>query len=99
MKTRYLLDQHQSFEALIQYINQYPAWRRCQLAGRYAYEQASADYSSDDALTDDYLREDGCEALFTAHLNLLVKHGCRFTKHIALEWAKGYADLPFELGH
>jgi len=79
MKTRTLLDQHKSFEALIHRINQYPAWRRCQLAGRYAYEQAGADYSSDAELADVYFREDGGDSMFTAHLNVLTKHGCRFT--------------------
>jgi len=97
MKTRYLLDQHKSIDALIHHINQSPAWRRCQLAGRYAYEQAGADYSSDDALAEAYFREGGGDSIFTAHLNVLTKHGGHFTKHIALEWAKGYADLPFEL--
>jgi len=98
MKTRCLLDQHQSFEALVQHINQHPVWRRCQLAGRYAYEQASADYSSDDELGDVYFREDGGDSTFTSHLSVLAKHDCRFTRCVALEWAKGYADLPFDLG-
>jgi len=98
MKTRHLLDQHGTLEALIQHINQYPTWRRCQLVGRYAYEQAGTEYSNDEEMTDDYLREDGGDFMFIAHLNMLAKYGCRFTKHIALEWAKGYADLPFDLG-
>jgi len=36
--------------------------------------------------------------MFTANLNVLAKYGCRFTQCIALEWAKGYANLPFDLG-
>jgi len=98
MKNRLLLDRHASLDALIRHINQHPAWRRCQLAGHYAWEMAAADYRSDDELADVYFREDGGDGMFTAHLTVLAKHGCRFTKQVALEWAKGYANLPFDLG-
>jgi len=36
--------------------------------------------------------------MFTAHLNELAKHGCRFIQSAALEHAKGCANLPFALG-
>jgi len=97
MKIRSWLDRHQSIETLIHHINQQPAWRRCQLGGRYAYEMAAADYRNDDELADVYFREDGGDGIFNAHLNLLTKHGCRFTQQVAREWAKGYANLPFDL--
>jgi len=99
MQTRPWLDQYKSIHALIATINSKPAWRRCQLAGRYAYEQTAAAYDHNRyELIDVYFREDGGDTMFTTHLNVLAKHGCRFTKPIALEWAKGYADLPFDLG-
>jgi len=98
MKNRLLIDQHESLNALIKHINQYSAWRRCQLAGRYAYEMTAANYRTDDELADDYFAQDGGDSMFVAHLNLLAKHGCRLTKRVALEWAKGYANLPFDLG-
>jgi len=98
MKKRPMLDQHESFEALIQHINQYPAWRRCQLAGRYAYEEAAGQYSTDAELRENYYSEDGGDFLFQAHLNVLQDNGCRITGAEPLEWAKGYADLPFDLG-
>jgi len=99
MKKTFRIDQFDSFEALIHHINQRPDWRRDMLAGQYAYEQAGADHSCDEEMTDDYLSENGGDPMFTSHLNELAKHGCRFTKHVALEWAKGCADLPFNLGN
>jgi len=92
------LDPRQLLETRIRHINQQPAWRRCQLAGRYAYEQVAADYDHNPyELTDVYFREDGGDAMFTARLNALAKHGCRFTPCVALEWAKAYANLPSDL--
>jgi len=98
MKKRPLLDQHASLEALIAYMNTKPAWIRHQLAGCYACEEAAAHYSSDAEMIDDYYSADGGDFIFQAHLNVLEDNGCRLTGNEALEWAKGYADLPFDLG-
>jgi len=65
---------------------------------RAAFDQAVADYDHNPyELTDVYFREDGGDAMFTACLNVLAKHGCRFTPCVALEWAKAYANLPSDL--
>jgi len=98
MKTTFLIEQFDSFEALIHHINQRPAWRRDRLAGQYACEMAGADYHNDDELADEYFRHANGDFMFTAHLNELARHGCRFTKPVALEWAKGCTNLPFDLG-
>jgi len=48
-------------------------------------------------MIDDYY-SDGGDFIFQAHLNVLEDNGCRLIGNEALEWAKGYADLPFDLG-
>jgi len=98
MQKTFLIDQFDSFDALIDHINQRPVWRRDMLAGQYACEMAGADYRNDDELADEYFRAANGDSMFIAHLNELARHGCRFTQSVALEHAKGAANLPFDLG-
>jgi len=94
MKFRLMIDQHESFADLIRHINQHNAFSRCQMAGLYAYQMAGADYGNDDEMLEEGFANGGCDAMFSAHIKLLARRGCRINQRIALEWAKGYAGLP-----
>jgi len=99
MKTRLLIDQHESFADLVRHINRHNAFSRCQLAGLYAYQMAGADYPNDDEMIKDGFAQGGIDSMFNGHINLLAKRGCRINKHVSLQWARGYADLPCDLNN
>jgi len=96
MTNPFLIDQFDAFDALVQHINQQPDWRRNMLAGQYAAEMALADHDNAEELADDYCRNADGDGLFACHLRMLAKQGCAFTPNIALEHAKGMANLPFD---
>jgi len=86
-----LFNEYHTLESLIAEINDYDAADRDRLAGYYAYDAASDNYSDGGALRVAF-HEDG-DDIFTCHLDVLAENGCRFDVHQALMQARKYAQV------